>query len=89
MNELERKDRMISVRVSDEEYASLKLVYRKHGARSISDFARLSMQRVAAAQNLHSDVIGRVEELEGRVEALERKSQIKDASTRDGTNIVG
>lgn len=88
MNELERKDRMISIRVSDEEYASLKLIYRKHGARSISDFARLAMQRVAAADDcLHSDLLGRVEELEERVEGLERKAQVKAAPAEDCRNI--
>jgi hypothetical protein len=81
MTDLKRKNRMISIRVSDEEYASLKLLYRNHGARNISDFARLSMMRVAASEDgRHSDLSGRVEELEERLAALERKTQVQPTS---------
>jgi hypothetical protein len=72
MNEFKRKGRMVSFRISDEEYASLKLLYRSHGARSLSDFARLSMQRVAALEDrLRSDLLSRLEALDERVGNLE------------------
>jgi hypothetical protein len=74
MIEEKRKSRMISLRVSDEEYSKLKEVYRSHGARSISDFARLSMQRVATLEEtLNSDVLSRVDTLDARVGALEER----------------
>jgi hypothetical protein len=72
VNEFKRKGRMISFRISDEEYASLKLLYRSHGARSLSDFARLSMQRTAAVEDrLRSDLLSRIEALDERVGNLE------------------
>jgi hypothetical protein len=74
MNEFKRKGRTISFRISDEEYASLKLLYRAHGARSLSDFARLSMQRVAALEDrLKSDLLSRIDSLDARVGTLEAR----------------
>jgi hypothetical protein len=74
MTEEKRKSRMISLRVSDEEYSKLKEVYRSHGARSISDFARLSMQRVATLEEtLSSGVLSRFDTLDARVGALEER----------------
>jgi hypothetical protein len=76
MTEEKRKSRMISLRVSDEEYSKLKEVYRSHGARSISDFARISMQRVATLEDtLSSAVVSRVETLDARVGAIEERLQ--------------
>ncbi len=43
---LKRKSRMISLRLSDEEYESLRSLYRMHGSRSVSEFARNAMQKV-------------------------------------------
>ena len=43
---LKRKSRMISLRLSDEEYESLRSLYRLHGSRSVSEFARNAMQKV-------------------------------------------
>lgn len=43
---LKRKSRMISLRLSDEEYEALRSLYRLHGSRSVSEFARNAMQKV-------------------------------------------
>ena len=40
------KCKMISLRLSAEEYESLQTVYTTYGARTVSEFARLAMQRV-------------------------------------------
>jgi hypothetical protein len=45
---LKRKSRMISLRLSNEEYESLRSLYRIHGSRSVSEFARNAMQKVIA-----------------------------------------
>jgi len=37
---------MISLRLSAEEYEALRTLYPKYGARNISDFARLAIQRL-------------------------------------------
>ena len=39
------KSRMISFRISEEEFELLKTVYPQHGARNLSDFARTAMLR--------------------------------------------
>jgi hypothetical protein len=49
MQKSERKVKIISLRLSDEEYESLKAQYTAHGAKSLSDFARTAMQRLIAA----------------------------------------
>jgi hypothetical protein len=41
-----RKNRIISLRLSEEEYESLKSVYASRGVRSLSEFARDAMHRV-------------------------------------------
>jgi hypothetical protein len=43
---LKRKSRMISLRLSDDEYEALRSLYRLHGSRSVSEFARNAMQKV-------------------------------------------
>ena len=39
------KSRMISFRISEEEFELLKALYPQHGARNLSDFARAAMLR--------------------------------------------
>jgi len=72
MNDEKRKSHMISLRVSEEEYAILKQIYRVHGAHSVSDFARISMQRVTALEDKFGPgVLQRIENIDARVAALE------------------
>lgn len=87
MAEEKRMSRMISLRISDEEYEKFKQLYRSHGARSISDFARLSMQRAASIEQdpLHSGLVIRIDNLSARIEALElhfSKCQMRNPVTK-------
>jgi len=56
-----RRCKIISLRLSAEEYEALRTLYPKHGARNISDFARLAIQRaignsIAADSGLRTSV---------------------------------
>jgi hypothetical protein len=65
---------MISLRLSAEEYLALIKVYQRFGARNVSDFARLAMQR-AIGQPLPVDSasLSRTLEFDERLTALEAK----------------
>ena len=41
----DRRKKMISLRLSEEEYELLKASYHTHGARNVSDLARQALQR--------------------------------------------
>jgi len=70
--DLKRKSKMISLRVSAEEYEIFKQHYPSHGARNLSDFARLAMQRIAGESLPSSESLqSKVQELDGRLVALE------------------
>jgi hypothetical protein len=74
------KSRMISFRLSGQEYEILKALHPHHGARNLSDFARTAMLRhlnsepPAAAHHAES-VQSRVEELNDRVVRLQEDLQ--------------
>ena len=74
MPELSRKCKMISLRLSAEEYEALHKLYPNYGARNVSDFARLAMQRVighpVASQGTP---VARINELEERLSAVEER----------------
>ena len=69
---LNRKSRMISLRLSDDEYEALRTIYRSHGSRSLSEFARDAMKKVikedaAASSTLESRLLNldtRMQELD-------------------------
>jgi hypothetical protein len=67
----ERRNKMISLRLSDAEYAMLKSQYRKHGARNISDLARLAIQRLIHTSDTTDENTLRLADLESRVHTLE------------------
>ena len=72
MSDLTRKSRIVSLRVSPQEYDVLKSLYRSHGARSVSDFARLAMHRVLASSLSRPDGLERkLDELSGRLLLLD------------------
>jgi hypothetical protein len=63
---------MISLRISDVEYDALKKIYRNYGARNVSDFARLSMQRImSGGHGVDLELALKVHEIEERVKSLE------------------
>jgi hypothetical protein len=72
MSDDERKKKMISLRLSDAEYKILKSQYRTHGARNISDLARLALQQIMHASAAPPDKFAvKLAVLEDRVQALE------------------
>jgi hypothetical protein len=71
---LKRKSRMISLRLSNEEYEALRSLYRVHGSRSVSEFARTAMQKVITEtvtpqQSLDS----RLNELDSKMSSLDQE----------------
>ncbi|MBI1896282.1 MAG: hypothetical protein HYZ57_16055 [Acidobacteria bacterium] len=68
-DELKRKDRIITVRVSSEEYSDLKRLHREHGAPNLSEFARSAMQKAISATGIEH----RVEQIDSHIGALDRK----------------
>ena len=68
----DRRRKMISLRLSEMEYEVLKTQYRTHGARNISDLARLALRRMMNASTASpDDFAAKLTELVDRVHALE------------------
>jgi hypothetical protein len=69
-----RRSRMISVRVSEAEYIAMRAMSASYGARNISDFARLAVQR-AISGSFGSDmaIAGTLRELGTRLNCLEER----------------
>lgn len=80
MTEIKRRSRMISVRLSEEEYAALRHLCSLTGARSVSDLTRDAMRSVLR-RNGHDEFSGGnfdefrtgMKNLEKKVEQLEAK----------------
>lgn len=74
MSVVKRKNRMISFRLSDEEYDHLVTLCQTQGARSLSDLARAAMQSLIAngGANGAVDIEERISHLDGRVKILDR-----------------
>ncbi len=74
---LKPKSRMISIRLSDEEYEGLKNLCMSQGARSVSDLARTAMNQMlhisSDPTNGGSSVELRFRELHGRLNLLDRR----------------
>lgn len=71
---LKRKSRMISLRLSNEEYESLRSLYRVHGSRSVSEFARNAMQRVIGEARVPPvNIEGRLQELDEKMNLLDHE----------------
>mgnify|MGYP002620854483 FL=1 len=71
---MKNKSRMISFRLSEKEFEALKSLYRAHGARSVSEFARSAMQRmIAETPPDETDLEDRVNEMCGRLQHLDRQ----------------
>ena len=73
MTVLNPRSRMISVRLSEREYAALKRLCSVTGARSVSDLARDAM-RVLLSSTSHDEVPGvHMEEFRTQMRSLDRK----------------
>jgi hypothetical protein len=72
MPDTDRKQKMISLRLSEVEYEGLKTHYRAYGARNISELARLALQRIVTESVGPPDgVAAKMSELDERVHQLE------------------
>ena len=76
-----RKTRLISLRLSEEEFEALKSLYSAHGAKSISEFARDAMQRVISKKMDDKFALElKIQEMDGKLSILDgevaRLSQI-------------
>ncbi len=72
MPDTKGRRKMISLRLSEAEYHGLKTQYQIHGARNVSDLARLALQRMMNKPPASLDAFAaNLADLENRVRALE------------------
>src|SRR5262245_29454260 len=72
MSVLKRRSRMISFRVSEDEYAGLKNLCVNEGARSVSDMARDAVHRLITKHSYPNNQLeSAVQVLQGRIDALD------------------
>jgi hypothetical protein len=67
---LKRRSRMITFRLSEDEYVSLKNLCEEKGARSVSDIARDAVHRLID-KDPHRQVENMLKNLEGRVNTMD------------------
>ncbi|MGP8246919.1 MAG: hypothetical protein ACLQVN_20675 [Bryobacteraceae bacterium] len=68
-----RKNKMISLRLSEDEYALLRARYSSYGARNVSDLARLALDRIMGkAPPSDAELLARVNEMNLRLNAVEQ-----------------
>lgn len=75
MSILKRRNRMVSFRLSEDEYAGLRNVCLTEGARSVSDLARDAVHRLIGKNGASAEVQLQttVQTLAGRMEELDRE----------------
>ncbi len=86
MTVLKPRSRMISIRLSEEEYAALMGLCSSTGARSMSELTRDAMRSILANNNRSPDsrLEGRLEEFHSQIARLERK--LEELSARMETS---
>jgi hypothetical protein len=68
----DRRKKMISLRLSEEEFELLKTRYHTYGARNVSDLARQALQRImTGSPGPQNEFVKKLAELDDRVHALE------------------
>ena len=77
MSVMKRKTRMLSIRLSEDEYERLKELCVAEGARSISDLTRSAVQRMLYPSQAEPSVhlVERMQQLDGMVRVLNREVQ--------------
>ena len=95
MSVFKRRSKMISFRLSEQEYQSLLQLCATHGVRSLSDLARDALQRMLGANENngngpkpHDVPDGEVEQLHGRMQQLEgeiKRLAVMVEQSRQGT----
>jgi hypothetical protein len=88
MSVLKRRSRMISFRVSEDEYVGLKNLCVNEGARSVSDMARDAVQRLIAKRSPNHPLETVVQVLQGKIEALDVEVK-RLGKTLNGQKTVG
>jgi hypothetical protein len=89
---LKRRSRIVSVRLSEQEYQELLSCCLNRGARSVSDLAREAMQGLLAsgASNGNGDGLGvEVEKLHGRMEQLDHELKRLASLVNKGSAAAG
>lgn len=76
MSVLKRRNKLLTIRLSDEEYRQVLSICTVRGARSVSDFVREAMMQLMATPrgrngNGDASVLSRIEELDERVSVLQ------------------
>lgn len=79
MTEIRRRSRMISVRLSEEEYSALRHLCVLTGARSVSDLARDAMQTVIRRVSRDDSPENNLEEFRAGMKNLEKKVEQLEA----------
>ena len=79
MTEIRRRSRMISVRLSEEEYAALRHLCSLTGARSVSDLTRDAMRAVLRRSNRDESFDDNLEEVRAGMKNLEKKVEQLEA----------
>lgn len=74
MTVINPRSRMISVRLSEEEYVALRRLCSLSGARSVSDLTRDAMRILLSGSSTREEVVGiRVDEFRTQMRSLDRK----------------
>jgi hypothetical protein len=72
MPDSDHRNKMISLRLSEVEYESLKTRYRIYGARNVSELARLALQRIATdSPGAQDGFAAKLSELDERIRRVE------------------
>ncbi|HVW84505.1 MAG TPA: hypothetical protein VHB50_07480 [Bryobacteraceae bacterium] len=84
-----RRSKMVSFRLSPEEFAKFQEICASQGVRSLSDFARTAMQQLIASNNLSDPLWHEVGQLREQIRALcvqvDRIAQVLEArQAKDG-----
>jgi Arc/MetJ-type ribon-helix-helix transcriptional regulator len=85
---LKRRSRMVSFRLSEEEYADLRSLCETGGARSVSDLARDAVHRLIQPDS-HVEVAAALRALEGRVDTLDLQVQRLTTASEQDTSRPG
>ena len=90
MSVLKRRCRMVSFRLSDEEYEGLKSICMTVGARSLSDVARDAVQRMlghgaASKRDLSAEVESLTAKMDMLAKEVQRITKLVDGDTAEGT----
>ena len=86
---LSKRDKMISIRLSDDEFTKVREACRAIGARSVSDLARDAMRRLVSgtpghAENGGNGLTARVEDIDQKLSLLQQQVSRLAQLVREG-----